>query len=329
MIESLTPEQTAKFPEYVNKWVSIGLNTDPCDMDKARTIIPKVYEAAGLTPPMFIIGPVDNPFEAAIVESILNSFAEKGVDFDDESDLNKKVNHELNKILVSGKIPKNISVLNQIYGNQEYWLSYYDYFQTECKVDLEGKIDPLIELSKVCGWWTPLKDVAIVQHRSKAIHRDAENRIHNLDGPAIEYRGSEYSNVYAVHGVRVSKKVIDRAFTWQDIDAETNAEVRRVMIELYGKEKYIVDSGAEEIHRDDYGILYRKELRDDEPLMMVKVVNSTVEPDGTYKDYWLRVQPSCYGGIKTARAAVASTWRKPDGSLVFAKPEDYDPEIES
>jgi hypothetical protein len=30
-IESLTPEQEAKFPEYVEKWTKIGLNCDPCD----------------------------------------------------------------------------------------------------------------------------------------------------------------------------------------------------------------------------------------------------------------------------------------------------------
>jgi hypothetical protein len=27
--------------------------------------------------------------------------------------------------------------------------------------------------------------------------------------------------------------------------------------------------------------------------VMVEVVNSTAEPDGSFKDYWLRVQPDC------------------------------------
>ena len=65
--------------------------------------------------------------------------------------------------------------------------------------------------------------------------------------------------------------------------------------------------------------------------MMVKVVNSTIEPDGTYKDYFIRVSPNAYGGLKTARAAVASTWRNNDAerSLVFKNPEDYNPDIET
>jgi hypothetical protein len=37
---------------------------------------------------------------------------------------------------------------------------------------------------------------------------------------------------------------------------------------------------------------------------MVKVVNSTPKPDGTYKDYFLRVPPT----VRTAREAVAWTF---------------------
>ena len=37
----------------------------------------------------------------------------------------------------------------------------------------------------------------------------------------------------------------------------------------------------------------------------------------------LRVDPLALGGFRTARAAVVSTWRRRDGSLVFERPEDY------
>ncbi|WP_331386629.1 DUF6745 domain-containing protein [Saccharothrix sp. ST-888] len=43
---------------------------------------------------------------------------------------------------------------------------------------------------------------------------------------------------------------------------------------------------------------------DDEPVVMVEVVNSTAEPDGTFRTYWLRVPP----GTRTARAGVAWTF---------------------
>ena len=100
-------------------------------------------------------------------------------------------------------------------------------------------------------------------------------------------------------------------------------EVRRVKIDQYGQSRYLQDTGAEVVAEDDFGVLYRKSLGDDEALMMVKVVNSTPEPDGTFKDYFIRVDPNAYGGLKTARAAIASTWRNEDESLMFDDPNDY------
>lgn len=67
--------------------------------------------------------------------------------------------------------------------------------------------------------------------------------------------------------------------------------------------------------------LYRLALEGDEPLMVVRVTCPS-----TGRVYLLRVDPDAYGGLAgegSARAAVASTWRKPDGSMVFARPDDY------
>ena len=95
------------------------------------------------------------------------------------------------------------------------------------------------------------------------------------------------------------------------------------MIDLMGKEVFIKESGLKPIQKDDWGELFVKNLDGDEPLMVVKVINSTAEPDGSFKDYFLRVDPKFYGGIKTARAAVASTWRNEDGSPLFVLSDDY------
>jgi hypothetical protein len=327
-IDNLTQKQISKFPEYVKKWVDIGTNTQPTDMKKAKTFIKKAYESAGLPAPKYFVGPLDGPYEGALAEKLLRQYATDGTSFKNEKELNKKINADIAAIIETGK-PKKVDISNQIYGYQEHWLSYYDYFRNECDLDI-NLIDPLIELSKVCGWWTPLRSVAIVQHRAEEIHRDNEGRLHNPNGAAIKFRGKDsVNNVYAVHGVRVPKSVIDNTFSLKDIEKEANAEVRRVMIERYGQSKYILDSGAKQVHSDDFGTLYVKELQGDEPIMMVKVVNSTQEADGSFKDYWIRVDPKAYGGIKTARAAVASTWRNKDGSFVFDKPEDYDCSIET
>ena len=69
--------------------------------------------------------------------------------------------------------------------------------------------------------------------------------------------------------------------TVERIRAEANAEVRRVMLEHFGFDRYLRDSGATRVHADEFGVLWRVDIPDDEPLTMVEVVNSTPEPDGS------------------------------------------------
>jgi hypothetical protein len=77
-----------------------------------------------------------------------------------------------------------------------------------------------------------------------------------------------------------------------------------VMLEHFGYDRYLTESGAEPVDRDEAGVLWRITLADDEPVVMVEVVNSTPEPDGTHRVYWLRVPPT----TRTAREGVAWTF---------------------
>ena len=129
--------------------------------------------------------------------------------------------------------------------------------------------------------------------------------LHCPDGPAVKYRDG--FEVYVLNGVTMPPYVVKTAdqITVEKIEKEENVEVRRVMIQRYGIEKYIEDSGAREIDADEFGVLYKKEQLSDEPIVVVKVVNSTPEPDGSPpKHYFLRVPPY----ITTAKEAVAWTF---------------------
>jgi len=82
-----------------------------------------------------------------------------------------------------------------------------------------------------------------------------------------------------------------------EIDAEPNAEIRRVMIERYGTARYVRDSGAVEVDRwtDEAGQpvrLLRRDVPGDEAIVMLHLVNSTVDPDGKRREYWRRVPPT-------------------------------------
>ncbi len=157
---------------------------------------------------------------------------------------------------------------------------------------------------------------------------DRQSRIHSVDGqPGLEY--SDGRKEWYWHGVRVPVHVVcePHLITAQEIDAETNAEARRVMIERYpgGAVALMQAQGAVVKHKDEFGELWVRNFRtalsggfaDIDPLVMLKVKNSSPEPDGSFRDYWLRVPPTC----RTAREAVAWTFGMTE--------KQYQPELET
>ncbi|MEV0339291.1 DUF6745 domain-containing protein [Nocardia sp. NPDC050713] len=159
-------------------------------------------------------------------------------------------------------------------------------------------------IAREAGWWWPYEKIAVISERPTALHRDEAGRLDNGDGPALAY--ADGFALFAWRGMPIPAEFLDdlRALTAERIRDEENAELRRVMLEYYGYDRYLDESGARPIHRDETGVLWRIELDGDEDVVMVEVINSTPEPDGTSRTYWLRVPPD----TETARAGVAWTF---------------------
>jgi hypothetical protein len=135
--------------------------------------------------------------------------------------------------------------------------------------------------------------------------------------------------------VRIPEFVVTNpeTITVKDISDEKNAEVRRIMIQRYkgGIVQYMKDSKAKKGKSDKWGTIWVKERDNDFPLVVVEVINSTPEPDGSLKHYWIRVSSKEYNGdtMKYPQAAIASTWRRKDGSLAFENWREYQPQLET
>lgn len=284
-------------PVVREEWMKIGLSTAPVDRKKLRGLFDRLYAVAKKPGPKFIIQ-LDNPLHVAIAIAQLRLG-------DDQvhTQVSDQVNAQVRDLLSGWSFWYD-------FGQFDVWLSWYD-FIGRCGVDV-SRMEPTFEVAKNCGWSVLFWDWVFVSARPHGIHRDDQGRLHCESGAAVHYDGFD---VFAIHGVRVPEKVIiaPQSLTPAEIDSERNAEVRRVMIERYGQSHYLMESKAEEIHRDDFGVLYRKQIPGDEDLVMVKVVNSTPEPDGRFKDYFLRVPPN----ITRARQAVAWTFGKEEN--------DYEP----
>jgi hypothetical protein len=81
--------------------------------------------------------------------------------------------------------------------------------------------------------------------------------------------------------------------------------VRRVLLKRMGYEPFLKAIKAKPVHEDEFGMLYRTRIRlAREHLAFVRVLNSTPEPDGSRREYYLRVPPT----VRTAREAVAWTF---------------------
>jgi hypothetical protein len=174
-------------------------------------------------------------------------------------------------------------------------------------------------VGRSAGWWWPFEQVVILTERPCVLDlaSDEQGRLHHPTGPVVGY--PDGWAVWAWHGVRVPRQVIERpdTITVAQIRGARNLEARRVMLERYGLDRYLRDADATLVQVDEYGKLWRCELPADEPLAMVEVVNATPEPDGTHATYLLRVPPT----VSSAKQAVAWTF----GMLA----EDYHPAVQT
>lgn len=169
-------------------------------------------------------------------------------------------------------------------------------------------LDAFGRVARSAGWWWPYENFVLVAERPTTLHRDENARLHSGEGPALAF--PDGFALHAWRGMPIPADFVSglgpqgSGLDANRIRGEDNAELRRVMLEIYGYDRYLAEVGARPLHRDATGVLWRIDLPDDEPVTMVEVLNSTPEPDGSIRTYWLRVPPN----TRTAREGVAWTF---------------------
>ncbi|MEU6536498.1 DUF6745 domain-containing protein [Streptomyces sp. NPDC047000] len=332
-----TGEHAAKVPDVTAVWRAVAAATGPADRAAAEEGVRLAYRLAGLAEPQHIVW-AGSPLEGAVLAARLTAEGTTGPGVLDEvrtrpwAEARKRVSGRLGPAawaahwamtgaqlwdttsLLTGRIRTGVAespgapgtelatriVLADAAPGQHDapWLAAFD--GQEGAEGLAG----IAAVARTAGWWWPYERTAIVSERPLELHRDEAGRLDRADGPALAY--PDGFALYAWHGMPVPAEFLNglAGLTPRRIREEENAELRRVMLEHYGYDRYLADSGAEPLQRDEAGVLWRITLEGDEPLVMVEVVNSTPEPDGTHRTYWLRVPPR----TGTAREGVAWTF---------------------
>jgi hypothetical protein len=332
MITQLTPEQEAQMAPWADKWIKIGLSTEPADFDKAAKAALRGYQLCNLPTPKHVLF-APSPYAA----TLLGILTVKG---EDPAKMKKLTNAEMRAKMTTSEFLDGVNNdgVSSLWAS---WAAYVSYFR-----DVVGWQDESLESFRVyedlvlsCGWSWMHEEVLVIGDRPKIVHLDGQGRLHNPDGPSLEYRDGW--KMYHSHGVPLPDDIMeDRSLlTAERINKETNAEVRRCLMEMFGYSKYIAEVGevVDQVGPDhkivglrNAKLLYR-EIPDDEPLVYLDMENSSDEYDGSRKRYLLAVDPTAYDGraAKECLAAMASTWRDSKGELIFDSPEDYSPEVES
>ncbi|MGW5865146.1 DUF6745 domain-containing protein [Streptomyces sp. NPDC055239] len=345
-VERVLPEQTLTADGDVTEWRQVAAATGPADRAAAEAGVRLAYRRAGLPEPERIRWAA-SPREAvrlvaaerdtlghSVRDAIRNRpwaaerasvHARLGPDgwsgrwhatgarlWDTTQVLTSRIRagvvEELAEDSRKEQAALRLVLLDAVLGQHEAaWLCAFDTSEG-------GSLDGLAAVARAAGWWWPFEREAIVCERPTELHRDEAGRLDRADGPALAF--PDGFALHAWRGMPVPGEFLRElsALTPERIRAEDNAELRRVMLEHFGYDRYLDESGAVPVHRDETGVLWRIQLTGDEDVVMVEVVNSTPEPDGTSRTYWLRVPPT----TRTAKEGVAWTFG--------LHPDAYEPE---
>jgi hypothetical protein len=194
------------------------------------------------------------------------------------------------------------------------WVAYLSFFRHIAKLEL-----PIYdkwqhyEAAAIHGSWRWMHPkFCIVSDRPEFIRIDEARRPHCADGPSHKWRDGW--SLHYWHGLRIPAWFVEdkQRITPDLIDAEPNAELRRVMMEIYGYGPYIQARGATVIAEDVCLGLPRALLEfraGDETIRVLRVENGSLEPDGERRKFTLPVPLEC----STPHEAVAWSYGRPAG----------------
>jgi hypothetical protein len=189
---------------------------------------------------------------------------------------------------------------NYLSGSQDlYWIAwakFAEYIGVRLSKQQSRRLEIMRLIGFECEWWWPFEGFCFASERLLLAKFDDGQRLHSDDGPAVKY--ADGYSLFTWHGLRVPSWLIeDKARITPDaIEAEGNAELRRVMLEIFGFDRYIEARGARLIAEDECLGLPRQLFEIDlggEPIRVLRVINGTVEADGRQRQLHLGVPLEC------------------------------------
>jgi hypothetical protein len=163
--------------------------------------------------------------------------------------------------------------------------AWADYFNRVLAIEIDRNY---LDLTESCGFYWLLDSVCFASERPSRLNLDEQGRLHSADGHSIGYPSGW--GLWHWHGTHVSERVITAPadLTPAEILGERNAEVRRVMIERFGQDRFMCEAAARVLDKGADGELLAIDLPDDPDGRMVAL---RLRCPSTSAVYVIRVPP--------------------------------------
>jgi len=254
-IDKLTPEQEAYLPIFRQKYFEIGISTEKADKTKAEKAITEMYKKLGKKEPIYLWG--DSYFSVNIFIAIIKKYI--SLEHDQlHGQLRGQLHGQLSDQL-GGQLHGQLGDLRLEYNytymwgqHDAYWIAFYKFCE-EIGVKYKKEDSKMLglwdDLSQSCGWWIPYDGICFISERHE-ICKFEDSMLHCEDGPCVKFRDGW--SVYAINGHLVNEKIVmtPELITLEEIENESNAETKRIMIDRYGTGKYLSDIDAKVIDID-------------------------------------------------------------------------------
>ena len=301
----LTEAERVELAKYSEVWKKHALCCEPADFDTAEKAVLDVYRISGLKAPEVII-------RAESTIDGLNKIIELGA------------KHGLTDKAAIQQNYEKCRMYGQYYAPITGFVVFY-------RDVMKAKFEELEltyadeALAKSCAAVHFFDDAAVIINRPLHIRLDNMNLLHSSDEMAIKFRDGV--GMYIYHGMNIEARY-GKFFKNHDlitpdvIDGETNVEMRRVLLELSGFERYLTARKAKLIDEDKdvngnprrlLEFTVGKDTRDQFTARVMEVNNGSLEPDGSRRKFILGAvrNPRTREWPTTCHEAVAYSYGRP------------------
>ena len=280
MIDKLTKEQKAKFPEFVDKWLKIGLCTDRVDREQVIDVCNKFYDIILHKPkvPVFVF---NDPIQAYFATLWLSNLSEKQVWSQVGSQVGPQVWSQVRSQVesqVESQVQSQVEsqVESQVRSQVESqvydfiwpyadghlwsgWFSFYDYMEY-----LGLKFSDACQIWKstsILGVMYSCDNVCCVSQKPIKI-KMLNGQLHAEGETSLEYADGNVK-LYNLHGVQVPDWLVltkDVQIDPAKVIEIENADVRREFVRKVGYDRLYYKLGGKQLDKKEIAIFNGREM---------------------------------------------------------------------